>query len=161
MKANRTFFVRHGSYESGGLSDIGRRQSEGAGQALIELGLGTTALVHSSHHLRAVQTAEIIARVLGCGPSTSDEIVALAGEYPEGVKDLDATIDGAMSKLAIDTTDRDLVVVTHMPLVSFLEHGDPYEPVVNCFIHEYKGPWNAKDYRYAPFGMLLEELLGS
>lgn len=161
MKANRTFFIRHGSYEygTGYLTDVGRNQSEDAAKSLIELGLGSTALIHSSNHVRAIQTAEIIASVLADGTFSADEITALAGEYPDGVKDLDATIDAALQKQEIDPTGRDLVVVTHQPLVAFLEHGDPYEPVANCFIHEYRGHWNASIYRNGPFAMMLAELL--
>lgn len=162
MRAKRTFFVRHGSYESAGLTEAGKREAEGAAHALARLGLeATTTLVHSSHHLRAVQTAEVIVRILGCEPCTSDEIVAMCGEHPDGVQDLDATIDTAMCKQGVDPKGKDLVVVTHMPLVSYLVHGDPYEPVPNCFIHEYNGTWNAQEYQRAPFGILLEELLRS
>jgi broad specificity phosphatase PhoE len=160
MKASRTLFMRHGSYEhgTGGLNEVGKEQAIGAAARLDDLGLGPTTLIHSSKHLRAVQTAEIIARVLNTS-YTNDEIIAIAGERPDAVSDLNEVVETALKLQGLDSTGKDIVIVTHMPLVAFLEYGDPYEPVNNCHIHEYKGNWDNRYYRNGRDAVRLAELL--
>lgn len=160
---NRTFLVRHGSHDYGwgDLTRNGVRQSEKAAHTLLESNLGSTAIIYASAEARAMQTAKIIASVLGVGTFVSDEIMAIAGKYPDSVEDLDKTIDTGLAKHGITADDKDLVIVTHEPLVAYVAHGygNPEEHVDNGFVHEYAHDWTSQRYKRDSFAFMLEDLL--
>lgn len=139
--------VRHGGYNREGLTEAGKLQSVSARELLLAKGLGKNATILSSSALRAIQTAEIIAQVIGNGTVLPSDIIHEAGENPEIVRDLDTVIQASLSEHGIDSVDNNLVIVAHMPLLAMIEHGDRYEEVENGGVVDYiPGTWINPDY---------------
>lgn len=161
MQAHRVFFVRHGEYghRTGLLTERGEEHAREAAKELIQRGLGEAALVHSSSHPRAMETAIIIAEALGAPEPLADKTIAIAGETPDAVLDLNELLPKAIGRFGLTLTDRDLVVVAHMPLISYLEHGDQYEPVGYGHVHEYSGRWTPTARTSLAEALALDEAL--
>lgn len=119
----RLCIVRHGSAVSGAvqdqsreLTDRGREQASAAGTWLAQQPLQAPRLLASPYR-RAQQTAELIGQALGIVPEVVPELVP------------DADVRHLVEELTAQ--DRDLILVSHLPLVghlaSLLVDGQVYE----------------------------------
>ena len=109
----RLFLVRHGNYNSEGLTDDGREQVTRLAESIRPLAIGTS-YVMSSPIKRALQSAEIVARALG---------IADIEQVPFFHQDeFYHRVPGHLEKAMQIVTERagmvdNLVVVAHLPLV--------------------------------------------
>lgn len=119
----RVYLMRHASAEEAGpsgdasrpLTERGRREAREAGEALRGRG-ATPALVLSSPRLRARETAEIVAKILG-----------VKAEVRE-------SLDCGAPAAAYDALrDQDVLIVGHNPEISAVA-GTPFRPSsIVCF----------------------------
>ena len=162
----RILLARHGQSEwnaagrwqghaDPGLSELGRRQARAAAQVI-----GMVDAVMASDLQRAIQTAEIIAEVLGVGPVEIEPLfkerdvgewsgltrVEIAERWPGWIEDRarrpdgwepdDDVLDRALRAIAIVATrypDADVLVVTHGGLINAVERhlGLDHQPAAN------------------------------
>lgn len=119
------YLVRHGDAMAAAenpsrpLSSVGRRRVEQLAEAARQRGVQPGVLYHSGI-LRAVETAEILARHL---PSIN-KVAVLSGMLPED--------DPAAVKAELDSAAESLMLVGHLPhmsrLASLLLFSDPERP---------------------------------
>ena len=139
------YLVRHGKdgYD-GNLTPEGIEQSEYARDTLLEVGLGTKALLLSSNAPRALQTAGII----GLGLDTlvhPSQRINTAGSKARIVQNLDTYLEETLRRLGLTMSDgQSLVVVTHAPLIAVAKGLDIFDSgqVMNGEVVEYEpGSW--------------------
>ena len=116
--------MRHGNYDRRApnpdkpLDNVGILQSEKAGMELART--GERYKVISSNLARAVQTAEIIASMLGNQTTVgSSRVINEAGNDFRIVNDLRRVVEAAMTETGTEVADdENLLIVTHQPLVT-------------------------------------------
>lgn len=156
------YLVRHGTAEQGILTAEGRRQAESAMDDLLRKGLGATALILSSNAPKALRTAEVIAAGLGVAEVMPSPNIKKAGNDPEVVASLDWVLAAELALHGVEDTTSDLVVVTHMPLISQARFGDMYKTTKNGEVWEYPpASWSNPSYnRYLVETKEFEAALG-
>ena len=135
------FVVRHGEYSGKNLTDKGRKTAENSAKDLLCKGLGSRAIVLASMAERAMETAGIISTVLeGRAPLRSERLF-LIGNNPDLIKgSLRVELDSCLNEHSLsleDATERGLVVVAQMPLVSEILHGNQFEPSAYGAVAQY------------------------
>ena len=75
--------VRHGNYNSRGLTSDGQEQIGSLGDRLKGLLNGSTVAILTSPTRRAVESADILARVLDCTTEVHDVLESGGGVYPK------------------------------------------------------------------------------
>jgi phosphohistidine phosphatase SixA len=142
------YLVRHGMAEQGILTAEGRRQAESARDELLRKGLGASALILSSNAPKALRTAEVIAAGLGVAEVLPSPNIKTAGNDPEVVASLDWVLAADLALHGIEGNANDLVVVTHMPLISQARFGDIYKVTKNGEVWEYPtASWANPSYK--------------
>ncbi len=149
-KSNDFYLVRHGSYDrsTGGLDPTGREvHAPSARDELIARGVGSNALLLSSDALRAAETAEIIGEGIGVNPILS-EVINQAGNRAWNVQDLDAVVDEALKNAGVAQDGRELVVVTHAPMLAIARRVEDVNDISfgEVFAYE-RGSWYNPDFR--------------
>lgn len=149
MAEGKRILVRHGRYlDTGGLNAAGKEQARRAADKVARL-TGSAALILSSTLPRAAETADSIqqkihAQVIG------SRLISIGGNYPEAIRDLNDFLvrAAALEKVELPP-DRDVVVVTHGPLIAMalgydvddvdqrIDYGGVYVPHT---------PWHNPDY---------------
>ncbi len=142
--------TRHGKYEDQpeALTQEGRLQSMEAVTELSRRGLGASAIILTSNAPRAIETATIIANGLRASRLIESRLIRDAGETISMVRSFDGVLEAALGIHDLDpATIGDLVVVTHMPLISLVNHGDPHEITEHGEVVEYvPGTWSNPDF---------------
>ncbi len=155
------FLVRHGKAGEENLIPEGIEQSESARDVLIELGLGSSAILLCSDLPRAVQTATIIGEGLKL-PVHPSKRLNIAGNEPEVVNDLDDFLNTTLEYLGLSRADdQPLIVVSHAPLLALAKGLTVYDTnkVKNGEVVRYlPGSWDGSEYRDYIEEMYSEEL---
>lgn len=149
-KSKEFYLVRHGSYDrsTGRLDPTGREvHAPSARDELIARGVGSNALLLSSDALRAAETAEIIGEGIGVDPILS-EMINQAGNRAWNVQDLDAVVDEALENAGVVQDGRELVVVTHAPMLAIARRARDVNDISfgEVFAYE-RGSWHNPDFR--------------
>lgn len=129
MPIGKIYLVRHGAYmHPEKLTPTGLAQAEQAGDELLALGIGASALVLSSDAPRALQTAERIAAKLGVEKVFGTQFLGVAGLKPECAPTIEAVIEAALHEngLTPPADGQGLVAVTHQPLLSAVTGDQTY-----------------------------------
>lgn len=157
------FLVRHGQYNH----ETGRLTAEGetdAARASIELatvsrGIGREALILTSSYKRAMESTQIIGRELFSKPVASVRL-ALGGENPRGIKDLDDFLIKALTESGQELDpDQPLVVITHGPLMAMARGGGRL-PGYGQVVEYVPGSWENKTFNPA-IERSLEEMIAA
>ena len=128
------YFVRHGDYltppygspaNTPVLTAAGRQQIQGSA-VMLQSVIEKQPRLLTSTEKRAVESAEIIARVMGIVPSSigHSELMAVAGNDHRVVSDIRRLIRASVLEAGMDW-DQDteaLIVVAHQPLVTSVEY---------------------------------------
>lgn len=153
--------VRHGSYEDGDLTQKGQDEAKAAATVLAAKGLGQEALILCGAVPSLIQTAEIIAAGLGTDSILHSRLMAKVGQDPELVESLARLVDAILADQGIDKRPTELVIVTHLPLISVAACQDPHDVPPGIVVPVDPRTWNNPGYdRYDPHTVELEAGLG-
>jgi len=119
MPENLTYFVRHGRYSpnTGSLNKDGNNDAATAGQLLYGKGVKSNAVILSSTAPRATETADIIQHTLEAPAVYKSELIEVTGLHPRSIRSMRRIIDLALRHEGITLDDRQLVIVTHEPVM--------------------------------------------
>lgn len=151
------YLVRHGSYTGPPqrLTEKGKEQSRLAGKHLSSAGIKIGATLLSSDAPRALQTAAIIASIIGTEVVPSKRI-NIIGNDPYGVEYLDEMLEAALAEAGRDTSGGNLVVVTHEPLLAIVA---PRVAIANGKVVEYQPEtWQNPEFNLTEQEILTEQL---
>jgi phosphohistidine phosphatase SixA len=158
MSEQLAYFVRHGRYSSvtGSLNKDGNNDAATAGQLLYGKGVRSDAIILSSAAPRAVETAEIIQYSLEAPAVYKSELIEATGLHPRSIRSLRRIIDLALAYEGVELDDRQLVVVTHEPVMLALSNKERIRngEVLVCDIN-----WVNEDFSQHAENTYLADLL--
>jgi phosphohistidine phosphatase SixA len=156
---NRLFVGRHGRVNRSGnfedhempLIEDGKADARAMAGRLRSEGLNPQSIIMAGLTLRTQDTARIIKEELHIPTLVRSEFVGKVGERPQPVEDLRGFIGDLLVTCEVDHQDSDVVVVTHLPLVTAVAGRKPVDGGI------YEVPQGWQNPKYVPgFEMMLQ-----